>query len=88
MIHSKQPSGAHHAFLSDVKGLCDRFDAAGMPGIERIALLAQVIGREIAALPDGPFNSSDVLRSVSLNIEQGNRDVTGALPVVGGPGHA
>lgn len=74
MPHRKEPGAAHQALIAELGGVSNRFGAAGMPGIERIAVLAQLIGQHIADLPaDVPFTGVDVLRSVAANIEVGNR---------------
>jgi len=78
MHHSKEPGAAHQALMSEMRGVCGRFDAAGMPGIERIAILAQLIGQEICDLPKNvPYSGAEILQSVSANIVQGNRAAGG-----------
>lgn len=74
MQHRKDPSAAHHALMKDLAGLASRYALDGMPGIERIAVLAQFIGHEIAELPaDTPYGAPELLTSVARNIEAGNR---------------
>lgn len=78
MQHRKEPGAAHQAFMAELRGVVGRFDANGMPGIERIAILAQLIGQEIHDLPAGlPFGPGEILHSVAANIEQGNRMAAG-----------
>lgn len=73
MHHSKDPGAAHQAFMAELRGTCGRFDIQGMPGIERIAILAQLIGQEIHDLPAGlPYGAPQILHSVAANIAQGN----------------
>lgn len=82
MQHRKDPGESHHALMRDLAGIAARYDAQGMPGVERIAVLAQFIGREIAALPkDVPYGPQELLVSVARNIEAGNR----ASPRSAGP---
>lgn len=74
MQHRKDPGESHHALMRDLAGLAARYDAQGMPGVERIAVLAQFIGKEIAALPkDVPYGAAELLTSVARNIEAGNK---------------
>lgn len=74
MQHRKEPGAAHQALITELGGVAQRFAAGGMPGIERIAVMAQLIGQEIADLPaDVPYSSAEILRSVAANIEQGNK---------------
>lgn len=74
MGHTKEPGGAHHALMTDLRGICSRYEGNGMAGVERIAVLAQVIGKEIRHLPPGSsFTAADLLRAVALNIEAGNK---------------
>lgn len=78
MHYRKQPGAAHQAFMTELRGVVGRFDANGMPGIERIAILAQLIGQEIHDLPAGlPFGPAEILHAVAANIEQGNRTASG-----------
>lgn len=74
MQHRKEPGAAHQALMTELRGVVGRFDAQGMPGVERIAILAQLIGQEIHDLPFGP---AEILQSVAANIEQGNRVAAG-----------
>lgn len=74
MAHNKEPVPAHHAFLRELQGVSAKFATNGMPGIERIAVMAQAIGAEIKTLPkDVPFTAQELLYSVARNIEQGNK---------------
>lgn len=74
MSHTKEPGEAHHAFLRDLQGLSAKYGLGGMPGIERIAVMAQAIGAEIKQLPKNtPYTASELLHSVARNIEQGNK---------------
>lgn len=78
MEHRKEPGEAHAALMRELHGVVDRFGDNGMPGIERIAILGQLIGQEIAALPkDTPYGPNELLASVAANIEAGNRVGTG-----------
>ena len=78
MEHRKEPGAAHQALMSELRGVVGKFDAQGMPGVERIAILAQLIGQEICDLPRGlPFGPAEILQSVAANIEQGNRVAAG-----------
>ena len=45
MEHRKEPGAAHQALMSELRGVVGKFDAQGMPGVERIAILAQLIGQ-------------------------------------------
>lgn len=69
----KDPGEAHHALLRELTGVSERFGAAGMPSVERIAVLAQLIGHELRAVPSGLFTPAEILTAVALNIEQGNK---------------
>jgi len=81
MQHRKEPRAAHQALMTELRGVVARFDAQGVPGVERIAVLAQLIGQEIHDLPPGlPFGAGEILHSVAANIEQGNRTASGGNP--------
>lgn len=78
MQHCKEPGAAHQALMAELHGVVGRFDAQGMPGVERIAILAQLIGQEICHLPKSvPYGPAEILHSVAANIEQGNRTAAG-----------
>lgn len=81
MAHTRTPDGVHHALAQDLHGILGRY--AGMPKIEQIAMLGQVIGHLIAELPNGAYGPSEVLQAVAANIAQGNqqtaRSVEGAI---------
>lgn len=85
MQHRKEPGAAHQSLAQDLHGLLGKYHAEGMPGIERIAILAQIIGREIAGLPgDAPFSPADVMHSVAANIASGNQVAAGKTQTPGG----
>lgn len=85
MSYRKEPGAAHHALMTDLRGVVDRFDAQGMPGVERIAVLAQLIGAEIHRLPkDVPYGPDELLASVAGNITAGNEAARGRAPTNGG----
>lgn len=73
MAHAKTPGEAHHALLRDLTGVTERFGANGMPPVERIAVLAQLIGHELRAVPAGQYSAAEVLTAVAFNIEAGNK---------------
>lgn len=79
--HAKTPDLAHQALVDRLHAVLGEF--AGMPKIEQIAMLGQVIGHLIAELPNGAYGPSEVLRAVAANIAQGNqqtaRSVEGAI---------
>lgn len=81
MGHLKQPDGVHHALSQDLHGILGRY--AGMPKIEQVAILSQVIGHLICELPAGSYGTGEVMQAVALNIAQGNqqtaRSVEGAI---------
>lgn len=85
MQHGKQPGAAHHALMTDLNGVVERFDNGGMPVVERIAVLAQVIGRQILLVdPDAGYTTADLLQSVAANIAAGNEAASApALRIVG-----
>lgn len=73
MQHRKNPGAAHHALMTQLNGVVRRFDDNGMPVVERIAVLAQVIGRQILLVEPGTFTPAELLQSVAANIEAGNK---------------
>jgi len=71
VTHARAPDMAHQALVDQVHGTLERF--AGMPKIEQIAMLGQVIGHLIAELPAGSYGPSEVLQAVAANIASGNQ---------------
>lgn len=87
MGHSKGPGVAHQALMTELHGVMDRFGAGGMPLIEQIAVLSQLVGQKISALDAKLYSSGPVLESVMLNIVAGNDQAgTGGAPAVGQAG--
>lgn len=70
MTHTKTPDGAHHALAQDLHGILGRY--AGMPKIEQVAILAQVIGHLVTEMPANSYSTSEVMQSVAMNIASGN----------------
>lgn len=70
MAHAKTPDGAHHALSQDLHGILGRY--AGMPKVEQVAILAQVIGHVITEMPANSFSTGEVMQSVAMNIAVGN----------------
>jgi hypothetical protein len=78
MQHRKEPGAAHQSLMRGLRAVVEQHGANGMPGVERIAVLAQLIGQEIHDLPRGlPFGPAEILQSVAANIEAGNRKAAG-----------
>lgn len=73
MQHEKTPGAAHHALLTDLNGVLKRYDDNGMPAVERIAVLAQAIGRQILLVEPGLFTPAELLQAVAANITAGNQ---------------
>lgn len=73
MQHRKEPGEAHHSLMRDLNGVLIRYDANGMPVVERIAVLAQIIGRQILLVEQGAYTPAELLQSVAANIEAGNK---------------
>lgn len=71
--HTRTPAASHQALMTDLHGTLKRFDDNGMPRIEQLAIIAQVLGYVVGKLPDGEHEASDVKRAVALNMEEGNR---------------
>lgn len=69
--HARRPDGAHNALVQDVHGLLGRY--AGMPKIEQIAMLGQIIGHLITELPENGYGPGEVMQAVALNIASGNQ---------------
>lgn len=79
MEHRKEPTVAHQALMNDLNGVLERFDNDGMPVVERIAVLGQIIGKQILLVEPGAFSVSDLLTSVAGNIAAGNAEASRAL---------
>lgn len=80
MQHQREPGAAHQALMAELRGVIGRFDLEGMPAVERIAILAQLIGQEIADLPKSvPYGPAELLHAVAANIEMGNRTAAGGV---------
>ncbi len=80
----RQPGPGHQAIMRELHGVCDRFETNGIPPVEQIAMLAQLIGQKISGLDPAVYDSATVLQSVLLNIVSGNEQASGkTLPVFG-----
>lgn len=77
MAHTKTPDGVHHALLQDVYGTLGRY--SGMPKIEQVAILAQVIGHVITEMPSNSYGTGEVMQCVAMNIASGNASTARAL---------
>lgn len=76
----------HQRFMNEMHGLLDRYETQGIPPIEQIALLAQIIGRKTSGLSPIIYDSASVMQAVVLNIIEGNQGAAGpALTVKGEP---
>lgn len=73
MQHRKEPGEAHHNLMKALNGVLLQYDANGMPAVERIAVLAQIIGRQILLVEQGAYTPAELLQSVAANIEAGNK---------------
>lgn len=81
VTHARQPGVAHQVLVDRAHALLGEF--SGMPKIEQIAILSQIIGHLVAELPAGSYGTGEVMQAVSLNIVAGNqqtaRSVEGAI---------
>lgn len=83
MPNPKAPSAAHHALITDLHQLGDRY--VTMPAAERVAVIAQFLGSQIAGVEG--HSPAEVMHAVSLNIAAGNRQAAGSLVVANEVGH-
>lgn len=85
VTHVRTPDRAHNELVSQVHEVLDRF--AGMPRIEQIAMLGQVIGQIIAEVPTGGYGPAEIMHAVALNIAAGNeataRSISSAIQGAG-----
>lgn len=78
MTTTAQPTRAHQALVDQLHAALDRFP--GMPQIEKIAMLGQVVGHAIAELPtEAGYSPQAVMHALSLNIASGNDTTARAL---------
>ena len=77
VTHAKTPDLAHHALVNEVHAVVGRF--AGMPVLERVAMLSQVIGHLVAEVPDRAYSSAEIMQAVALNIASGNRQTAQSI---------
>lgn len=71
--HRKEPGPGHQALMADLKGCLKRFHDQGLPPVEQMAVLAQLLGQVVADIDTAQFETSDIMRSISGNIAAGNK---------------
>lgn len=82
------PHAAHHALMQELGGVCDRFEADGLPRVEQIAVLAQLIGSHIHFLPaNSGYTPQMLLEFVARNMHLGNQHASGGDIMAGMVGH-
>lgn len=75
----REPNEGHQRLMADMHRICDQAEANGIPRIEQIAMLAQLIGQHIHHLPPtAGYTPQSLLQSVMLNIHKGNQTASGA----------
>jgi hypothetical protein len=77
VTHARTPDMAHQALVTEVHSVVDRH--AGMPVLERVAMLAQVIGHLIAEVPDRAYGAGEIMQAVALNIASGNQQTARSI---------
>lgn len=80
-INPSAPGAAHHALITDLHALHDRYKS--LPAIERVAVISQFLGQVIVEVPTNAYSSQDVLQAVAMNLASGNANAGGALAVPG-----
>ena len=78
-----EPGRAHQALMTELHGVVDRFALNGMPAVERIAILAQLIGQEAVQINDTTISAADLLSAVAFNIQSGNQTAVGTFKQAG-----
>lgn len=78
----RDPGPGHQALMAELHGVCDRFETNGIPPIEQIAIVAQLIGQKISGLDPKVYDSGPVLQSVIQNIVVGNDQAAGGSPAI------
>lgn len=74
-----QPMLAHQALMTELHAVVDRFALNGMPAVERIAILAQLIGQEAVHIDHKTIDQSQLLYAVARNIANGNQQASGGF---------
>jgi hypothetical protein len=69
--HTRDPGPTHQAFMAKLDD-ADREFAGRLSPTERLAIAAQFVGQLIAELPDGQYDPTDVMATVSGNMKAGN----------------
>ena len=75
----RQPNEGHHRLMQELHRVCDVAEGNGIPKIEQIALLAQLIGQHIHHLPPSAgYTAPDIMEAVARNMHVGNQTASGA----------
>lgn len=87
-MFARNPNQGHQLFMRDMHAVCDRFEAQGIPPIEQIAILSQLIGQKCTDLSALAYDSAEVMRCVALGIQAGNSQAgnsqaSGSLAIMG-----
>jgi len=84
---ARQPGPGHQLFMEQARGLCARFEANGIPPIEQIALLGQLIGGLISDLDPKFYTTLPVLEALMQNVVVGNEEAGRMRPLIMGVGN-
>jgi hypothetical protein len=81
-MHSRQPNAGHHQLVMELNGTLDKFELRGIPKVEQVALLAQIVGRLICECDGRQYTSGELMACVAMNIASGNKAASDRLNFV------
>lgn len=80
-INPTEPGVAHHALITDLHAVLDRYQS--MAAVERVAVIAQLLGQTTVQVPTNEFDSAELMRAVAMNIAAGNANAGRTLETMG-----
>lgn len=86
MGKTQEPSRAHQAFMQDMRAVVERYDGQGMPAVEQMAVVAQLVGQIVSDIPEGQFSTAEISAAIAGNIEAGNAEAAKGRVLPGLPG--
>jgi hypothetical protein len=74
-MRTKKAEEAHEALWADICDVADKYEQAGIPVEDVLAILARLVGKYIACMDPLKYDKQLVLNLVATNIKGGNEDM-------------
>lgn len=78
-MRTKKAEEDHEALWADICGVVGKYETAGIPVDDILAILSRLVGKYIACMDPFKYDKDSVMTLVAANIKGGNEDMCNSI---------